>query len=58
MKTVIHLDKNDMVKILADHFNIDAEDVSVRTKMVYKGHGPMEHVEYECEATITTRGDK
>lgn len=53
MQTVIHLDKDDVVKILAAHFNVDAEDVSVRTKIVYKGHGPMEHAEYECEATIT-----
>ena len=58
MQTVIHLDKDDITTILANHFKVPTEDVSVSTKMVYKGIGPMEHVEYECAATITTRGDK
>lgn len=53
MKTVIHLDKDDLALIVANHFEVPIEDVSIRTKQVYKGHGPMEYVEYECEATVT-----
>lgn len=53
MKTVIHLDKDDLKLIVASHFEVPIESVSIRTKPVYKGHGPMEYVEYECVATVT-----
>ena len=53
MKTVIHLDKDDLKLIVASHFEVPIEAVSIKAKQVYKGHGPMEYIEYECEATVT-----
>lgn len=58
METVVHLDKDDLALIVASHFEVPIEAVSIRAKRVYKGYGPMEHVEYECAATVTTGGDK
>lgn len=53
MKTVIHLDKDDLKLIIANHFDVPTEAVSMSVKQVYKGHGPMEYLDYECVATVT-----
>ena len=42
-KLIRHLDKNDLIFILADYFGVKIEDVSLLPFIVTEGYGPNEH---------------
>ena len=55
MKTRIELDKKDIIKLIADHFDVDVKDVDLRVVNVYTGCGPMETVTPEPVAIIESK---
>lgn len=52
MKHCYKLDKEDIKKILADHFDAKEADVTVGVDATTKGYGYGEHTEYEINATV------
>lgn len=46
MKTIYKLNVDDITKIIAEHFNVDKNDVTVKTEKVSVGYGLAEHDEY------------
>ncbi len=45
MKTKIELDKDDMRKIIAEHFSVKEENVTVECRNECVGYGMSEHIE-------------
>lgn len=52
MKTIYKLDANDIATIIAEHFNVDKNDVAVKTEKVSVGYGLAEHDEYLAVAMV------
>ena len=52
MKTELHLDANDIKKIIADYFKVDTSKVEVRPYITTTGYGPMEHEVADVKAII------
>lgn len=46
MKTIYKLDANDIATIIAEHFNVDKNVVTVKTEKVSVGYGLAEYDEY------------
>lgn len=53
MKTIIELDKNDIAKIIAQHFDVKYTDVDVHPFITTKGYGMDEHDEADILIKIT-----
>lgn len=45
MKTIYKLDYNDMATIIAEHFKVDKNDVTIKTEKIRVGYGMAEHDE-------------
>lgn len=45
MKTIYKLDVDDMTSIIAEHFKVDKNDVTIKTEKVSVGYGMAEHDE-------------
>lgn len=52
MKTIYKLDVDDIKTIIAQHFKVNIENVSVTTEKIRVGYGTMEHDEYVLVATV------
>jgi len=52
METVIRLRKEDIIAILAEHFEVDESAVNVFGSRVTQGIGPMEHDVIVVEASV------
>ena len=46
MKTIVELNTNDIATIIAEHFNVDKNVVTVTTEKVSVGYRLAEHDEY------------
>lgn len=42
-KVIRHLDKNDLIFILADYFGVETKNVNVLPFITTEGYGPNEH---------------
>ena len=45
MKAIYKLDVDDMTSIIAEHFKVDKNDVTIKTEKVSVGYGMAEHDE-------------
>lgn len=45
MKAIYKLDVDDMTSIIAEHFKVDKNDVTIKTEKVSVGYGMSEHDE-------------
>ena len=52
MRQIIELDEEDIVKIIAEHFDADENQVSLTVRPVSRGWGEAEHVEYVVYGTV------
>lgn len=55
MKHVYQLDEDDIIQVLADHYNCDRKDVTLRTVPVCVGYGPTEHMEHHATAEVEVK---
>ena len=53
MKTIHHLDGNDMTSIIASHFGVSTECVLLKAGRVTVGTGENRHTEYAINCTVT-----
>lgn len=53
MKNLIELDEKDIAQIIANAYDCDIKDVSMKVKHTWEGYGPMERPVPRCSATIT-----
>lgn len=58
MKTIVELNTNDIATIIAEHFNVDKNVVTVKTEKVSVGYGLAEHDEYLPIAKIEIQQNK
>ena len=58
MKTKIYLDKYDIQKIVAKHFNVDSKQVDVHLFTTIEGYGMDEHTAADIEVILTTEHEK
>lgn len=52
MKAIYKLDVDDMASIIADHFKVDKNDVTIKNEKVSVGYGMAEHDEYVPVAIV------
>ena len=52
MEKLLRLDDQDIIQVLADHFNMDRANVNLTVKMETEGYGPTEHQFPEVSAVI------
>lgn len=52
MEKLLKLDGNDIIQVLADHFNVDRGKVCLTIKSKTEGYGPTEHQVLEVSAVI------
>ena len=52
MRHTIELDREDIVKIIAEHFDADEDQVSLTVRSVSRGWGEAEHDEYVVYGTV------
>lgn len=52
MKTIYKLDADDIKLIIARHFQVDKNNVNVKTERISVGYGTMEHNEDVPVATV------
>ena len=52
MKTIYKLDVDDIKTIIAQHFKVNVENVSVTTEKISVGYGTLEHDEYVPVVTV------
>ena len=52
MRTITHLDEDDIRRIIAKHFEVQTKDVTIDCYMETFGYGPNEHEEPVVRATI------
>ena len=52
MRHTIDLDREDIVKIIAEHFDADEDQVSLTVRPVRMGWGEGEHDEYIVYSTV------
>ena len=53
MKVIRHLDKNDLVYVLADYFKVNKENVDLIPYPTIEGYGMNEHYSASVRAEIT-----
>ena len=56
MTRTIHCDQEDIIKILAEYFKTDRDNVKLEFYKTYQGYGMMEHEVYEVYADIREEG--
>ena len=56
-KIVRHLDKNDLIFILADYFKVDKENVNILLFSATEGYGMGEHEVLSVEARVDISRD-
>lgn len=54
MKNVMYLDRYDIARIIAKHFNVDPKEVDVHPYIDTEGVGPNEHQVANIEIIIAT----
>lgn len=52
MEKLLKLDGNDIIQVLADHFNVDRANVCLTIKVETEGYGPAEHQVPKVNAVI------
>ena len=52
MRTRVELDQNDIIKLIADRFDVDVKDVDLKIEKSYKYCGPMKTLTHEVKVTI------
>ena len=57
MRVEVHLDKDDIKRIVADHFGVQPGDVDIHCFMETVGYGPGERDVPSVRAIVKTDGD-
>lgn len=52
MEKLLRLDEQDIIQVLADHFDVDRANVCLTIKSKTEGYGPTEHQVPEVSAVI------
>ena len=58
MKTKVCLDKYDVQRIVAKHYNVDPKSVDMHLFITMVGYGMDEHEEASIEVVVTTDEEK
>lgn len=58
MKTIYKLDSDDIRKIIASHFKVNEENVTIKVEEACKGYGMAEHYENVPVATVKIKNWK
>lgn len=56
METVVNLDANDIRKIIAEHYRVDLDSVTVATRQETRGYGLSERQVYVPVCTVRRNG--
>ena len=57
MKTKVFLDKHDIQRIIAKHYNVEQQKVDMHLFITTEGYGMDEHDAPAIEAIVTTGGE-
>ena len=55
MRTVVELNEEDIIKTIANAFDVDAKNVVLEYKEVWKGYGPNEYQAKVAKATVVLK---
>lgn len=57
MKTIVQLDKKDIIKTIANAFDVDEKSVSLEITETWDGYGAGEHRVQTIIATVSLKGE-
>ena len=57
MRTVVELSKKDIIRTIANAFDVDEKFVELDIEEMWVGYGPMEHKEQTVSARVTLKGE-
>lgn len=52
MERIIKLNENDIIQVIANHFDVDRKNVTLTIDVSYEGYGSAEHKVYKASATV------